>query len=158
MHRTILSHLLLVGFLFSLIASPLGHAYALGNSPTRKGKEAQVRQRLSELFELCRARDYVQVASFLVYRGPSKKRVWKDTFNYNNRDEQPQVESVCNRIRDLLKGCEGHEFGEVRVERESEGEWVALEVTFKKGGERTKQVFAFLKVKGKYCLGDIDTD
>jgi hypothetical protein len=44
----------------------------------------------------------------------------------------------------------------VRIEKESEGEWVALEVTFRKSGERRTRTFAFLKIKGKYCLGDID--
>ena len=126
------------------------------NTLAAKGKETLVRERLAELFELCRARDYVQAASYLVYHGEQKRRNWKDSFNFNNRDEQPPVESMCNRIRDLLHGSDGQEYGELKVEKESEGEWVVLEVTFRKSGKRMKGVFAFLKVKGKYCLGDID--
>jgi hypothetical protein len=158
MHRTILSRILPAAISFLLLVPPFLEASSNSTTGATVSKETLVRRRLAELFELCRARDYVQAASYLVYRGDEKRRNWKDIYNYNNRDEQPPVEGVCTKIRDLLHGCDGQEYGSVRIEKESEGEWVALTVTFRKAGERTTLTFAFLKIKGKYCLGDIDTD
>jgi hypothetical protein len=161
MHRTILSLVLPVGILFLLSTPRALHAASTSRlhhaaRPALKSKEVLVRERLAELFDFCRARDYVQAASYLVYHGAQKRRDWKDTYNYNNREEQPAVEEMCNRIHEMLHGSDGQEYGDVKIERESEGEWVALEVTFRKSGERKKLTFAFLKIKGKYCLGDVD--
>jgi hypothetical protein len=42
------------------------------------------------------------------------------------------------------------------VEREPEGEWHALEVSFLKDAQAKKVIFAFLLVKGQFAIGDID--
>lgn len=148
---------LLLLSLFLLQAVAVAPLYG-GTTSMKKTKKELVSERLTRLFELCREHDHAAMASYLVYRGENKKRNWKDTYRYDGTEENKQVEWRCDYIRKLLLGYDSYEFGDVEIDTESEGEWVALEVTFKKGEEYKKMRFAFLKIKGKYSLGDMDTD
>ena len=115
-----------------------------------------VEARLTELFELCRSDKMDEAAAYFVYRGPDKKREWKDTFRASDQVEKAGVGEICRRIKNYLDENQYYEFGEVKVQRESEGEWHALEVSFQKDGQTKKVIFAFLKIKGQYAIGDID--
>ena len=115
-----------------------------------------VKERLLEIFELCQVGAHDKAAAYFVYRGPDKSREWKDVLRPRNPQERKAVESYCERIKGYLDGSTGYDFGEFKVERESEGEWNVWEFIFKHGDERKTVYFAFLKVKGKYAIGDID--
>lgn len=152
--QTGISLLVLSLFLLQTLAVAPLHG---GTTGMNKTKEELVKERLTELFELCRQHEHARMALYLVYRGEVKKRKWKDTYKYDGTEDNRQVERQCDYIRRLLLGYDSYEFGGVEIDQESEGEWVALEVTFRRGEERKEMRFAFLKIKGKYCLGDIDT-
>jgi hypothetical protein len=125
--------------------------------PAQPASDAEtVETRLTELFDICKNDEAEAAAAYFVYRGPDKSREWKDTFNASDKVEKAAVGELCRRIKGYLDESEGYLLGEVKVERESEGEWHALEVSFQKGGEVKKVIFAFLQIKGQFAIGDID--
>jgi hypothetical protein len=115
-----------------------------------------VETRLVELFDICKNDDAEMAAVYFVYRGPDKSREWKDTFRASEPVEKAEVKDICLRIKGYLDESQGYLLGAVKVERESEGEWHALEVSFQQGGEAKKVIFAFLQIKGQFAIGDID--
>ena len=121
-----------------------------------KEKEETVRKRLAELFEICKGEDLSKAAGYVVYRGVDKDRKWKDPCDYKNEDEKKAVDRICERIKGYFKDYESHEIVKFHAEKESEGEWCILEVTFKKAEKTKKVAFCFLKVKDAYAIGDID--
>lgn len=139
----------------SLLSFSSAAAKAVGDKPMNDRSEA-VKERLLELFDLCKAGEHDKAAAYFVYRGPDKQREWKDVLKAGNPQERKAVESYCERIKGYLDASTGYDFGEFKVERESEGEWNVWEFIFKHGDQSKKVYFAFLKVKGKYAIGDID--
>ncbi|HYG82855.1 MAG TPA: hypothetical protein VD861_20835 [Pyrinomonadaceae bacterium] len=117
---------------------------------------AAVRTRLAELFGLCKTNGINSAASYFVYRGPDKAREWKDTYRAADPAERAAVQDGCARIKGYLDKSEGYTFGPVKVEKESEGDWHVIEVSFKQGAETRRVAFAFLPVKGQFSVGDID--
>ncbi|HWS99162.1 MAG TPA: hypothetical protein VN256_02745 [Pyrinomonadaceae bacterium] len=117
---------------------------------------AAVRTRLTELFGLCKTGGINSAASYFVYRGPDKSREWKDTYRAADPAERAAVQDGCARIKGYLDESQQHTFGPVKVEKESEGDWHVIEVSFKQGAATKKVTFAFLPVKGQFAVGDID--
>ena len=58
-----------------------------------------------------------------------------------------------DEVKKALNACNYMEFDTVRIEKESEGTWYICTYAC---GASTKINFAFLKINGKYALGDID--
>jgi hypothetical protein len=123
---------------------------AMGNSDER------LKTRLTELFDLCQRDDLEAAAAYFVYRGPDKSREWKDVLNSHDAAEREAVESLCRRIKGYLDGSDSYQFGKVKVEREREGEWHALELSFERGDKTEIVIFAFLSINGQFAIGDID--
>ena len=115
-----------------------------------------VETRLTKLFDICQTGDADAAAAYFVYRGPDKSRKWKDTYRARDPFEKAEVKDICLRIKGYLDESKGYRFGEVKVEREAEGEWHALEVSFRQDGQTRKILFAFLLIKGQFAIGDID--
>jgi hypothetical protein len=137
----------------------IGHASKTAErspTPETAGNPATVETRLTELFDICKSGKAEDAASYFVYRGPDEKRKWKDTLRADDPLEKAALEEGCREIKNLLDGSQGYVLGEVKVERESEGEWNALEVSFQQGEKTKKLIFAFLLVKGQFAVGDID--
>jgi hypothetical protein len=117
---------------------------------------AAVKTRLVELFGLCKTKGINSAAAYFVYRGPDKSREWKDTYRAAAPAERAAVENGCARIKGYLDKSESYTFGPVKVEKEPEGDWHVIEVSFTKGNETKRVTFAFLPVKGQFAIGDID--
>ncbi|MBA2732056.1 MAG: hypothetical protein H0U54_04095 [Acidobacteria bacterium] len=115
-----------------------------------------LKARLTELFALCKSDDLDTAAAYFVYRGPDKSREWKDILHAEDPTEKGAVVSLCRRIKGYLDRSEGYEFGAVKVEKESEGEWHGLEVSFRQGDKVKKALFGFLLINGQFAIGDID--
>jgi hypothetical protein len=120
------------------------------------GDPVPVETRLTELFGFCKSDDPETAAPYFVYRGPDKAREWKDTMRADDPLEKGAVRELCKRVKGYLEESQSYSFGAVEVRREREGEWHALEVSFRKGDETRKVTFAFLPVKGQFSVGDID--
>ena len=115
-----------------------------------------VKQRLLKLFELSLNDNYTSACKYIVYRGDDKSREWKDWLNKNNPDELKYSREVCREIKSYLTECSDYELIKFTTETESEGEWCVWQVNFCSQGQVKTKYFAFLKIRGKYCLGDID--
>ena len=127
-----------------------------GKQQRRSGAAQKVKSRLVKVFGLCRSGNAGEAAAYFVYRGADKSREWKDTFRASDAAEKAEVGEVCRRIKGYLDKSEGYRFGEVKMEREREGVWHVLEVSFQQGGNIKKVLFAFLIIKGQFSIGDID--
>lgn len=128
-----------------------------GQTPAARVAEAEaIETRLAKLFELCRSGDAEGAAAYFVYRGADKSREWKDTFRSQVAAEKAEVRELCRRIRGYLEESWGYRFGAIKVERESEGQWHVLEVSFRRGAQTKEVRFAFLPIKGQFAIGDID--
>ncbi len=95
------------------------------------------------------------IATSLVYRGEDVQRKWKSPLKETAKDEMEYAEKTIKRINDKLSSCKGLTFGKLRIEKESEGIWYGLKV-FCDGNSVGH--FAFLKIDGKFLLGDMDND
>jgi len=149
------------------------HLFVLGlsfnlNAQTVKSDSAQVARTLHELLLICRSVDfkdplvtklgtYYKAAAYIVYRGDDKKRAWKTVSDYTNEYEKKGVDDVCERInRTANLDSNGYKIIKYFTEKESEGTWHVLTVSYKKKGVEKTAAFAFLKIGNKFCLGDID--
>ncbi|HKI79101.1 MAG TPA: hypothetical protein VKA26_11220 [Ignavibacteriaceae bacterium] len=129
--------------------------------------EDSVKSTFKQLAEICRSVDFsdplttelgafYKAAPYIVYTGNDKSRKWKDTCNYKNVLERRMVNEACYRINETVNQSEDFKFGKFLTETESEGTWYAIEVIYNKKGKEKKNLFAFLKVHGRFVLGDID--
>ena len=121
---------------------------------TQDETSEKVADRLRKLFVLSFSDNYKVAAKYIVYRGSDSTRIWKDVYNFSKTDEKDAVIDVCTRIKNHLIEGGDYELTEFKTEEESEGKWYVWEVVFKNGN--VKRYFAFLKIKGKFALGDID--
>ena len=101
---------------------------------------------------------FYKAASYIVYRGNDKKRAWKDFVNYNNPDEKTETDGICKRVNRTAGRDDNYHIIKFLTEKESEGTWHVLIVSYTVDGEDKKAAFAFLRIGNRYGLGDIDQD
>ena len=135
---------------------------------TPKADSAQVAKTLHELLLICRSVNFAdpkvkqfgtfyKAAPYIVYRGDDKKRAWKVMSDYTNEYEKRGVDDVCERInRTANQDSSGYRITKYFTEKESEGTWHVLTVSYKKKGVEKTAAFAFLKIGNRFGLGDID--
>jgi hypothetical protein len=150
--------LVVPAFTFSFIAA----------AQTNKTDSLQLAKTLHELLSICRRVDFTdpkvrelgtfyKAAPYIVYRGDDKNRAWKVFADYSNADEKKGVDEVCERInRTANQDSSGYKIVKYFTEKESEGTWHVLMVTYKKKAVEKKVAYAFLKIGNKFGLGDID--
>jgi hypothetical protein len=96
-------------------------------------------------------------ASLLVYRGADKGREWKTTCDYVREEDQLFVDKTMAKLQVISAGLESHTFREFITEKEQEGVWYVWVTDMRyQDGSQDEKAFAFLKIKGKFALGDID--
>jgi hypothetical protein len=128
---------------------------------------AKVARTLTELLDVCAkttpANDNVQAngnfykaAPYIVYRGEDKKRQWKDISNYAVREERSAVDHICSRINGSVNQDKAYKLTGYQTQVESEGKWHVIMVSYTKNGKEKEAIFAFLKINGRFALGDID--
>ncbi len=137
------------------------------NAQNAKTDSAAVATTLKSLLSICKNVDFgdpktselgmfYKAAPYIVYRGDDKKRAWKVFANYNNAEEKKGVDEVCLRINGTVNRDSSYKIIKYFTEKESEGTWHVLMVSYKKGGAEKKAAFAFLKIDNRFGLGDID--
>ena len=100
---------------------------------------------------------FYKAAPYILYRGEDKSRAWKDFADYSNPEEKKGVDEVCIKINRTINKDSAYRVVRFFREKESEGLWLVLEIAYARNGTEKKALFAFLYVKGRYGLGDIDT-
>lgn len=133
-----------------------------------KADSVQVAKTLHELLLICRSINFAdpqvtklgtfyKAAPYIVYRGDDKIRAWKVMSDYSNAYEKKGVDDVCERInRTANQDSLGYKIIKYFTEKESEGTWHILMVSYKKKGVEKTAAYAFLKIGNKFGLGDID--
>jgi hypothetical protein len=127
----------------------------------------QVAKTLSELLTICRSVDFAdpkvtlmgtfyKAAPYIIYRGDDKDRNWKDFADYSKAGEKTGVDNVCELLNRTANQDSAYKIIQYITEKESEGTWHILMVTYKKKGVEKKTTYAFLKIGNKFGLGDID--
>lgn len=151
----------LIAFYFLLQPADAKAQNALSDS-------AKVATTLTELLNICANVDFgdpktqelgtfYKAASYIVYRGENEKRKWKDIADYTKPEDKKGVDEVCFKINSTVNQDKNYKFIQYRTETESEGTWYAIIVSYtNKRGVNKEAAFAFLKIKGKFVLGDID--
>jgi hypothetical protein len=121
----------------------------------------------NELTSLCKNVDFgdpksfelgyfYKAAPYIVYRGEDVKRKWKAAADYSKAEDKKGVDYVCERINQTANQDKDYKIVQYFTEKESEGTWYILMVTYLRKGIEKKSAFAFLKIDGKFLLGDID--
>ena len=99
---------------------------------------------------------FYKAAPYIVYQGPDKEKAWKVFVNYRKAEEKKGVDEICNRINQSVNLDDDYRIIRYATEKESEGLWHVLIISYMKNGIETKAAFAFLKIGKHYGLGDID--
>ena len=139
----------------------------LSNSYGQVSDSAEVVTTFKEILFLCRNVDFsdpkvtksgtfYKVAPYIVYRGTNEKRAWKEPANYANEDEKKGVDEVCYRINSQVNQDTNYVVLDFNNGNEKEGKWYILTVSYVKKGQQKTSYFAFLRINGRYLLGDID--
>lgn len=133
-----------------------------------KTDSAQVAKTLHELLRICRTVDFAdpnviklgtfyKAAPYIVYRGDDKSRSWKVMSDYTKEYDKKGVDDICERLnRTANQDSSGYKIINYRSEKESEGTWHVLMVSYKKKGVEKRAAYAFLKIGNRFGLGDID--
>ena len=128
---------------------------------------AKVASTFKTLLSLCKNVDFsdpkvqeigtfYKAAPYIVYQGDDKARKWKVPANYQEPKEKEQVNQVCYRINETVNQDTAYVITGYKKQKESEGEWHVLMISYIKKGKHKNAIFAFLKIKDKFLLGDID--
>jgi hypothetical protein len=135
---------------------------------SNKTDSIQVAKTLHDLLLICRLVDpadpklkslgtFYKAAPYIVYRGDDKTRAWKTMSDYTKEYDRKGVDDVCERInRTANQDSLGYKITKYFTEKESEGTWHVLMVSYKKKGVERSAAFAFLKIGNRFGLGDID--
>ena len=99
---------------------------------------------------------FYKAAPYIVYRGSDKERAWKVFANYSNAEEKKGVDEICTRINGSVNQDDSYKIIRYATEKESEGIWHVLIISYVKKGVEKKAAFAFLKIGKHFGLGDID--
>lgn len=113
---------------------------------------AKVAQAFQVLLDACPT-DKAEAASLIVYRGEKEKRKWKDVCDYSKAEDKERVDDVCANLSEVPAN---YMITEYQTEKESEGTWYVLGITFEENGEQQRGYVAFLKIDDQFALGDID--
>jgi hypothetical protein len=99
---------------------------------------------------------FYKAAPYIIYRGSDKKRSWKDFANYSVAEEKKGVDEVCTRINETVNRDSSYKIVKYITNKEQEGIWHVLMISYKKNGIEKKAAFAFLKIGTRFGIGDID--
>lgn len=128
---------------------------------------AKLANTLTDLLTICAKVDFAdpkvqqlgtfyKAAPYIVYKGENSTRKWKDVTDYTKADEKVQVDETCFRINNSVNQDSSYKILKYLTQKESEGLWHVLIVGYTRKGVARKSAFAFLKINGKFALGDID--
>jgi hypothetical protein len=99
---------------------------------------------------------FLKAAPFIVYRGDDKAHAWRTFVNYKNAMDRKAVDETCMEINETVNKDPNYKITKYSTEKESEGIWHLLSISYLKNGATKNVNFAFLKIGNRFGLGDID--
>ena len=143
-----------------LIAIPVSAEEPAAQEPEKAADTQlgeQVKADLEALFDACKNDRFEKAAPLISYRrGPQRERRFKDTYNIADEEERKHVERGCKDIKEVLEASQSYKFVAFSTEGESEGLWHIWKVIFQLPDGPREFMFALLKIKGRFAVGDID--
>lgn len=121
-------------------------------------KEAAVKARAKELFELCKAGRNAEAAPMIARGGLDPNRPITEVARYEDIEGKYHVDLVCGSIKKTLDESNGYEFREFKTESKTDGREVAIiDVSFRRGPVSNEsiyvaEIYAFTLVDGNYAL------
>lgn len=124
-----------------------------GDPATQKNLENAAR----ELLIAARKASYMELCNMVVYRGTKDQaRRWKDAADCQNEEEQAGISELTGQYLQLAGNDNTFSYQKFTFDSESEGIWFVLRV---KGAESGKAfTLAFLRIKDRWLLGDVDSN
>ena len=122
---------------------------------------------MKELLAICKSVDFAdpktsslglfyKAAPYVIYRGNDEQRKWKEFCKYENAEDKKGVDETCYKINETINRDSTYKIVRYSTKKESEGLWHVLFVSYKKKDVVKHAIYAFLKVNGRFGLGDID--
>ncbi len=141
--------------------------FSFANAQDNKVDSTATAKTLKSLLSVCKNVDFTdpnttklglfyKAAQYIIYQGNDEKRKWKSFANYHEAEDKKGVDQVCTRINESVNRDSSYTIVKYFTEKESEGIWHILMVSYKKKGIEKKSAFAFLKIGNRFGLGDID--
>jgi hypothetical protein len=110
----------------------------------------EVKSALTNLFDLCKNKNYENASAYLAYDGKDVARKEKSSFNYSEKSEKKIVKRKCKKIKAYLDLSDSYEYGKFS----SGGNKADINVIFKSGDQELKIMFSFVKVGNKILLSN----
>jgi hypothetical protein len=117
--------------------------------------QQEVKKQIDSLLYFIKNKGTESFAGNTVYRGEDVNRKWKDVYNPANPEELKAAKEMLEKMKKALGGCFNKEFDVFQQKSQSEGGWYLY--TYACGASKRIKL-AFLKINGKYALGDIDVE
>lgn len=95
-----------------------------------------------------------EFGAFVIYHGEDENRNWKSPVNMSDSVESKMSTALMLEVKQAMSDCSNYSFDKIKSEKESEGYWIVQPI---KCGQKIIR-FAFLKVRDKLLLGDIDVE
>ena len=141
--------------------------FSFANAQYKKADSTSIAKIVKSLLAICKNVDFAdtnttklgtfyKAAQHIIYQGNDEKRKWKSFANYRDAEDKKGVDQVCTRINESVNRDSSYTIVKYFTEKESEGIWHILMVSYKKKGIEKKSAFAFLKIGNRFGLGDID--
>jgi hypothetical protein len=123
---------------------------ALSDPKLKKQLESQVKAMIRQ----AKGDSLQAFGSQVIFRGEPASRNWKSALNMDLPEEVEQAERLMKQVSKAMAGCSDYKMEVMRVEKESEGNWLVQPVIC---GSK-KVYFAFLMTGSVLLLGDLDTE
>ncbi len=141
--------------------------FSFANAQNKKADSTAIAKIVKSLLTICKNVDFAdtnttklgtfyKAAQYIIYQGNDEIRKWKSFANYRDAEDKKGVDQVCTRINESVNRDSSYTIVKYFTEKESEGIWHILMVSYKKKEIEKKSAFAFLKIGNRFGLGDID--
>ena len=141
--------------------------FSFANAQNKKADSTAIAKIVKSLLDICKNVDFAdtnttklgtfyKAAQYIIYQGNDEIRKWKSFANYRDAEDKKGVDQVCTRINESVNRDSSYTIVKYFTEKESEGIWHILMVSYKKKEIEKKSAFAFLKIGNRFGLGDID--
>lgn len=119
--------------------------------------DPKIKQHLKDAVELLKKlvaeNNTSQLYNHLVYSGEEDKEYrWKRTVDAAKPNDVESAKRIIKKLKAGLITCNKINYGDVRMEKESEGVWYVINTAC---GDQN-HTYAFLKINNEFALGDID--
>ena len=121
---------------------------------SKPGFKESLEKHVQQLMDWAKDGNMNEFGSYVVYHGEDENRSWKSAVNLQNAEEKELAERLINRVKSAAEDCSQFSFDTIMSDKESEGFWIVQPV---KCGNKIIR-FAFLKIRDKMMIGDIDVE